>query len=82
MLEQLGIIENIVVLIVSLVVLMKASNLAISNSVNLASVTGIGKTKIGFLLVAFSTSLPEFFVAIFAIWNPQTIGISVGNVLE
>jgi len=80
-LEQLGIIENIVVLIASLVVLMKASNLAISNSVNLASVTGIGKTKIGFLLVAFSTSLPEFFVAIFAIWNPQTIGISVGNVL-
>ena len=81
MFEQLGILGNIVILIVSLVVLMKASNLAISNSVNLASVTGIGKTKIGFLLVAFSTSLPEFFVAIFAIWNPQTIGISVGNVL-
>jgi cation:H+ antiporter len=81
MFEQLGIIGNIVILIVSLVVLMKASNLAISNSVNLASVTGIGKTKIGFLLVAFSTSLPEFFVAIFAVWSPQTIGISVGNVL-
>ena len=55
--------------------------MAITNSVNLASVTGLGKTKIGFLFVAFSTSLPELFVAIFAIWNPDTIGISVGNVL-
>jgi cation:H+ antiporter len=81
LLEPLGIAGNIVVLIASLVVLMKASNLAITNSVNLASVTGLGKTKIGFLLVAFSTSLPELFVAIFAIWNPEAIGISVGNVL-
>ena len=81
MLEPLGIVGNIAVLIAALVVLMKASNLAITNSVNLASVTGLGKTKIGFLLVAFSTSLPELFVAIFAIWNPEAIGISVGNVL-
>jgi len=80
-LEPLGIVGNIAVLIAALVVLMKASNLSITNSVNLASVTGLGKTKIGFLLVAFSTSLPELFVAIFAIWNPQAIGISVGNVL-
>ena len=81
MLEQLGIVGNITVLVISLVILMKASNWAITNSVNLASVTGLGKTQIGFILVAFSTSLPELFVAIFAIWNPQTIGISVGNVL-
>jgi cation:H+ antiporter len=80
-LEPLGIVGNIAVLIAALVVLMKASNLAITNSVNMASVTGLGKTKIGFLLVAFSTSLPELFVATFAIWNPQAIGISVGNVL-
>ncbi len=81
MLEQFGIIGNIVVLIASLVVLIKASSLTITNSVNLASVTGLGKTKVGFILVAFSTSLPELFVAIFAIANPQTIGISVGNIL-
>lgn len=81
MLEQLGIIGNIAVLAASLIVLVKASNMAITNSVNLASVTGLGKTKIGFILVAFSTSLPELFVAIFSIMNPQTIGISVGNVL-
>jgi cation:H+ antiporter len=80
-LEPLGIAGNIAVLIVSLIILMKTSNLAITNSVNLASATGLGKTKIGFLLVAFSTSLPELFVAIFAIWNPDAIGISVGNIL-
>jgi len=79
--EQLGAIGNIAVLVTSLLVLIKSSNLAISNSVNLASVTGLGKTKVGFLLVAFSTSLPELFVVIFAIMDPETIGISVGNVL-
>ena len=81
MLEQLGSIGNIAVLIASLVVLIKASSLTITNSVNLASVTGLGKTKIGFILVAFSTSLPELVVVIFSIMKPQTIGISVGNVL-
>ena len=81
MFEQLGIIGNITVLLVSLVVLIKASNLAITNSINLASITGLGKTKIGFILVAFSTSLPELFVAIFSIMDSQTIGISIGNIL-
>jgi len=80
-LEQLGSIGNIAVLIASLVVLIKASSLTITNSVNLASVTGLGKTKIGFILVAFSTSLPELVVVMFSLMNPKTIGISVGNVL-
>jgi cation:H+ antiporter len=80
-LEQLGSTGNIAVLIASLVVLIKASSLTITNSVNLASVTGLGKTKIGFILVAFSTSLPELVVVMFSIMNPKTIGISVGNVL-
>ena len=81
MIEQFGIIGNIAVLIGSLVILIRASSLTITNSVNLASITGLGKTKIGFLLVAFSTSLPELFVATFAIVDPHTIGISVGNIL-
>jgi cation:H+ antiporter len=80
-LEQLGVFGNIAVLVASLVVLIRASSLAITNSVNLASVTGLGKTKVGFMLVAFSTSLPELFVVVFAIMNPTSIGISVGNVL-
>ena len=80
-LEQLGVIGNVIVLFVSLVVLIRASSLAITNSVKLASVTGLGKTKVGFLLVAFSTSLPELFVAIFAIADQATVGISLGNIL-
>ena len=80
-LEQLGIIGNIIVLVISLGVLIRASSLTITNSVNLASVTGLGKTKVGFLLVAFSTSLPELFVATFAIVDQATVGISVGNIL-
>ena len=81
MIEQLGITGNIAVLIASLIVLIKASSWTITNSVNLASITGLGKTKIGFILVAFSTSLPELVVVLFSIMNPQTAGISVGNVL-
>ncbi|MCW4023043.1 MAG: sodium:calcium antiporter [archaeon] len=81
MLDQLGIFGNVIVLVVSLVVLIRASSLTITNSVNLASVTGLGKTKVGFLLVAFSTSLPELFVAAFAIVNTETVGISIGNIL-
>ncbi len=80
-LEQLGIIGNIIVLVISLGVLIRASTLTITNSVNLASVTGLGKTKVGFLLVAFSTSLPELFVATFAIVDQGNVGISVGNIL-
>jgi cation:H+ antiporter len=81
MLEQLGVIGNVAILALSLIVLIKASSLAIGNSVKLASVTGLGKTKIGFILVAFSTSLPEFFVVIFSIIDPKAIGISIGNIL-
>jgi cation:H+ antiporter len=79
--EQLGAIGNAIVLFVSLIVLIRASSLAITNSVKLASVTGLGKTKVGFLIVAFSTSLPELFVAIFAIADQETVGVSVGNIL-
>jgi len=81
LLEQFGVIENIVILILSLVSLIKASSWAITNTVKLAAITGLGKTKMGFILVAFSTSLPELFVATFSALNPETIGISIGNVL-
>jgi len=80
-LEQFGIIGNIAILLAALAVLMKASSLAITNSVKLASITGLGKTKTGFIIVAFSTSLPELLVAVFATLDPQSTGISVGNVL-
>ena len=81
MLEGLGLLANIIILIVALVVLDRASDLTITHSVNVASVTGLGKTTVGFILVAFSTSLPELFVAVFAVLNPANIGVPIGNVL-
>ena len=81
MLEGLGLLPNVVILIAALATLSKASDLTITHSINVASVTGVGKTTVGFILVAFSTSLPELFVAIFSVLNPDNVGVSIGNVL-
>lgn len=81
MFEELGLIGNLLILIVSLFALNQASNLTIKHSVKIAGATGLGKATVGFILVAFSTSLPELFVAIFAIVEPENVGISIGNVL-
>ena len=81
MLEGLGLLPNVVILFAALATLSKASDLTITHSINVASVTGVGKTTVGFILVAFSTSLPELFVAIFSVLNPDNVGVSIGNVL-
>jgi cation:H+ antiporter len=36
---------------------------------------------VGFVLVGFSTSLPELSVSVFAVVNPENVGVSIGNVL-
>jgi cation:H+ antiporter len=79
--EQLGIWGNLIVLAASLAILAKASDITINNSVKVADVTGFGKTTVGFVLVAFSTSLPELLVSIFAAFGQGSIGVAVGNVL-
>jgi cation:H+ antiporter len=81
MFEELGLLGNALILIAALVALNKASDLTITHSINVASATGLGKTTVGFILVAFSTSLPELFVAIFSVLNPANVGVSIGNVL-
>ena len=81
MLEGLGLLGNLVILVVALASLDKASDVTITHSINVASVTGLGKTTVGFILVAFSTSLPELFVAVFSILTPENVGVSIGNVL-
>jgi cation:H+ antiporter len=80
-LEGLGLLGNVIILIIALAALDKASDLTITHSINVASVTGLGKTTVGFILVAFSTSLPELFVAVFSVLNPENVGVSIGNVL-
>jgi cation:H+ antiporter len=77
----LGLLGNVIILIIALAILDKASDLTITHSINVASVTGLGKTTVGFILVAFSTSLPELFVAVFSVLNPEDVGVSIGNVL-
>jgi cation:H+ antiporter len=79
--EGLGLLGNALILLASLVVLDKASDWAITNSVKIADITGFGKTTIGFILVAFSTSLPELCVSIFAAIGDESIGVAIGNVL-
>ncbi|MGQ9538638.1 MAG: sodium:calcium antiporter [Candidatus Bathycorpusculaceae bacterium] len=81
MFEEWGVLGNALVLLASLVLLDKASDWAITNSVKIADITGFGKTTIGFILVAFSTSLPELCVSIFAAIGGVSMGVAVGNVL-
>ncbi|MEM2875563.1 MAG: sodium:calcium antiporter [Candidatus Bathyarchaeia archaeon] len=76
-----GLLINILILLASIIVLSKSSDLTITNSVRVADITGLGKTTIGFILVAFSTSLPELLVSIFSMVNQETTGIAIGNVL-
>ncbi|MGQ9566030.1 MAG: sodium:calcium antiporter [Candidatus Bathyarchaeales archaeon] len=76
-----GILVNAIIFLVSLLILDKASHWAITNSVKVADITGFGKTTIGFILVAFSTSLPELSVAVFSAVGGETVGVAVGNVL-
>ena len=73
-------IFDIAIIAVSFLVLNWASNLAINNAVKLATITRIGKTAIGFSLIAFSTSLPELTVAFVAALSGGA-ALSVGNVL-
>ena len=44
MFEELGLLGNVIILIVSLIALDRASDLAITHSINVASATGLGKT--------------------------------------
>jgi cation:H+ antiporter len=79
-----GLAINILVLLASLLVLTKASHVSITNTVKLADATGFGRTTIGFLLVAFATSLPELIVSILAVLgggSGEGIGVAVGNVI-
>jgi cation:H+ antiporter len=81
MFEETGLIGNLLILIASLIVLGKASDVTINNSIRVSDITGFGKTTIGFILVGFSTSLPELSVSIFAVFTQASIGVAIGNVL-
>jgi cation:H+ antiporter len=73
-------IIDVLIIAVSFVALNWASNLAINNAVKVANVTQLGKTAVGFSMIAFSTSLPELTVAFIAALSGGA-ALSVGNVL-
>jgi len=70
----------LVLLIVSLVVLDQFSHLTITNAIKVSDITGLRKTTVGFILLAFSTSLPELSVAFIASLGGDA-AISAGNVI-
>ena len=73
-------IVDILIIAVSFVVLNFASNIVINNAVKVSSITRLGKTAVGFSIIAFSTSLPELTVAFIAAFSGGA-ALSVGNVL-
>lgn len=77
----LSIVINTAILAISLLLLSKFSHWTIINSERIADITGFGKTVIGFILVALSTSLPELTVVLFSTANEEAVGVAVGNVL-
>src|SRR3990172_3873029 len=81
MFEGFGLLGNAIILLSSIVLLVVGSEFTIKNAVKISDITGFGKTTIGFILVGFSTSLPELSVSLFAVVNPENVGVSLGNVL-
>jgi cation:H+ antiporter len=71
---------NVLIIGISFLALNWASNLSINNAVKVSRITQLGKTAIGFSLIAFSTSLPELTVAVIAVFSGGT-SLSIGNVL-
>lgn len=74
-----GIIGIALVLLASLLVLAKASQLVIKHAIVLARFLRLSELAVGFLLVSIATSLPEFLVAIFAGLSGEP-SVSIGNV--
>jgi cation:H+ antiporter len=78
--EGVGLIGNVLILLASIITVVIASEVTINNSVKVSSITGFGKTTVGFILVGFATSLPELSVVIFGV-SSEKIGVSIGNIL-
>lgn len=81
MFEEWGLLGNVLILLVSLFILDRASDLVVDNAVKVAGISGLGKTTIGFILIAMSTTLPELSVSVFASIDGKGIGVAIGNAL-
>lgn len=66
------------ILLISLAVLVKSSDIVSDSASNIAEITGIGQLAIGFLMLSIITSLPELAISIFSVQCGDT-GIAVGT---
>jgi cation:H+ antiporter len=84
---EMDVIAHLFIILISLIILDQASHIAITNSIKVSDITGIGKTTVGFIVLAFSTSLPELSVAFIAALSVDPLtgesqaALSIGNVL-
>jgi len=76
----MDILLSIILLLIFLVALDQFSHLTITNAIKVSEISGLGKTTVGFLVIAFSTSLPELSVAVISGFTNEA-GVSVGNVI-
>ncbi len=83
----MDVIVHLLIILISLIILDQASHLAITNSTRVSDITGLGRTTVGFSVLAFSTSLPELSVAFIAALSIDSLTgesqapLSIGNVL-
>jgi len=70
----------LLVILITSVVLFKASDLVSVNIRGLAQKTGLGQMAIASLLLALTTSFPELFVGLTSAWQGQA-NLSLGNVI-
>ena len=76
----MDIVFALVLLIIFLVVLDQSSHITVTYATKVSDITGLSKTTVGFLLLAFSTSLPELSVAFIASLGGDA-ALSAGNVI-
>jgi len=76
----MDILIALILLAVFLIVLNQSSLMTITYAVKVSDIAGLGKTTVGFSLLAFSTSLPELSVAFTSAFTGEA-RVSVGNVI-
>lgn len=73
-------VVDILIIAIAFIALNWSSNLVITNAVKVSTISKLGKTSVGFTLIAMSTTLPEMVVATIAVFSGGS-ALSVGNVL-
>jgi len=69
-----------IIFIIAIAVLIKASKWVIDSSIAISEYTGISQLAIGFILIAFSVSIPDFVVSVTATLIQKT-PMAIGDIL-